>query len=76
MTLIENETERKASERKRKASALDDVPFCIKRTRYQEDPAGVQQLPLVAMNATVHSQAKDWFDKYQLGGLSMLMNKV
>ena len=62
--------------RKRKAQALDDVPISIKRTRYQENPAGINQLPLVVLNATVYPGSKEWFDKYQVGGLGELMNKV
>ena len=62
--------------RKRKYEEGEDVPRTLKRTKYQDDPAGVQQLPLVAMNASVHSQAKEWFDKFQNDGMSMLLNKV
>ena len=62
---------------KRKSyNALDDVPLSMKRGRYQSDPAGAQQLPLVAMNAVIRPQSEEWFDKYQIGGLSTLMNKV
>ncbi len=43
----------------RKRSLLDDVPVNIKRSRYQDEPVGVEQLSLVAMNATAHSSSSE-----------------
>ena len=59
---------------------LDDVPEHIKRTRYQESPTCMSSLPRIAMHAVVHSDKhtkhEGWFDRYQVGGMSALLNKV
>ena len=74
--------------RKRKEVLHDkDAPPEFKRTKYQYDPAGVAQLPQIAMHATTYTNGtgrsdesctsrSEWFDRYQTGGLGVLMNKV
>ena len=64
-------------EKKRKERMLDDVPIALKRTKFQEEPAGVEQLAELTMHATTVPEGKsEWFNKHQTGGLGILMNKV
>ena len=61
--------------RKRKELVIVDVQLGFKRTKYQDDPAAVAQLPQIAMHATVHpdgtgrperscTSRSGWFDRY------------
>ena len=55
---IEDDSEQRQSKRK---FLLDDVPMAIKRTKYQDNPTGIQRLPMIAMNAFVHQTNAQWF---------------
>ena len=59
----------------RKTASLDDVPISVKKARYQDNPTGIAQLPTLTMHAVTFSSAMPWLDKYQLDGMSSLMDR-
>lgn len=54
---------------------LDKVPMSVKRSRYQGNPTGASQPPMIAMHAVVHDTGEEWFNGEPLKSLGTLMSK-
>ena len=66
---------------KGQAEALDDVPLQFKRSKYQDEPTGVEQLPELAMMLSKEEFINDhghrgWLSQGELNSMSTLLNKV